>query len=249
MIKSFRKIGQNLLSEGKTGKYLKYAIGEIVLVVIGILIALQITNWNESRKNNIKLNNYRSTLIVELKKDYDEIQIFLQGVKDERQKFDSQKARILNSLHPIDTVIQIARYDFSPFIPKLSHLNNNTFLMLQSTGDLELFNIEVVEQLFNLYKEEGEILKDMETPWSNYTRVVNDYNKTFLLNVNMSLMDTGRINEILWENIDKLSLTYHFNSISLAKQNYLRVCLFSERLLKPLEDLIAKLESQDPINN
>jgi hypothetical protein len=49
MIKFFRKIRQNLLSEGKTGKYLKYAIGEIILVVIGILIALQINNWNENR--------------------------------------------------------------------------------------------------------------------------------------------------------------------------------------------------------
>ena len=38
------------MSENKTGKYLKYAIGEIVLVVIGILIALQINNWNENRK-------------------------------------------------------------------------------------------------------------------------------------------------------------------------------------------------------
>lgn len=51
MIKFFRKIRQNLLSEGKTGKYLKYAIGEIILVVIGILIALQINNWNENRNN------------------------------------------------------------------------------------------------------------------------------------------------------------------------------------------------------
>lgn len=58
MIKFFRKIRQNLLSEGKTGKYLKYAFGEIVLVVIGILIALQVNNWNEKKKvnnNEIKL--------------------------------------------------------------------------------------------------------------------------------------------------------------------------------------------------
>ena len=51
MIKFFRKIRQNLLSEGKTGKYFKYAIGEIILVVIGILIALSINNWNEKIKN------------------------------------------------------------------------------------------------------------------------------------------------------------------------------------------------------
>ncbi|MFY0602689.1 MAG: hypothetical protein JXQ93_01985 [Flavobacteriaceae bacterium] len=50
MIKFFRKIRQNLLSEGKTGKYFKYAVGEIILVVIGILIALQINNWNELKK-------------------------------------------------------------------------------------------------------------------------------------------------------------------------------------------------------
>ncbi len=51
MIKFFRKVRQNLLSEGKTGKYFKYAIGEIVLVVIGIVIALQLNNCNELRKN------------------------------------------------------------------------------------------------------------------------------------------------------------------------------------------------------
>jgi len=50
MIKFFRKIRQNLLMENKTGKYFKYAIGEIVLVVIGILIALSINNWNERKK-------------------------------------------------------------------------------------------------------------------------------------------------------------------------------------------------------
>ena len=55
MIKFFRHIRQSLIMENKTSKYLKYAIGEIVLVVIGILIALQINNWNESRKANENL--------------------------------------------------------------------------------------------------------------------------------------------------------------------------------------------------
>jgi len=62
MIKFFRKIRQNLLNEGKTskpalpaGRYFKYAIGEIILVVIGILIALSINNWNEKRKSQENL--------------------------------------------------------------------------------------------------------------------------------------------------------------------------------------------------
>ena len=57
MIKFFRKIRHNLINEGKTTKYLKYAIGEIVLVVIGILIALQINNWNEQRKQKLNYLN------------------------------------------------------------------------------------------------------------------------------------------------------------------------------------------------
>lgn len=54
MKKLFRKIRQNLVMENKTGKYFKYAIGEFVLVVIGILIALQINNWNEYEKAKTK---------------------------------------------------------------------------------------------------------------------------------------------------------------------------------------------------
>ncbi len=50
MIKFFRKIRYDLMGKNKTGKYFKYALGEIILVVIGILIALQINNWNEQRK-------------------------------------------------------------------------------------------------------------------------------------------------------------------------------------------------------
>lgn len=63
MIKFFRKIRRQLLVENMTGRYLKYAIGEIILVVIGILIALQINNWNESRKDRV----LEKELLIDLK--------------------------------------------------------------------------------------------------------------------------------------------------------------------------------------
>lgn len=65
MIKFFRKIRQNLLSEGKTGHYFKYAIGEIILVVIGILIALQINNWNTNQINKSESNEFNQRLLNE----------------------------------------------------------------------------------------------------------------------------------------------------------------------------------------
>ena len=52
MIKFFRKIRYDLMEKNKTGKYIKYAIGEIILVVIGILIALSVNNWNKIRSNS-----------------------------------------------------------------------------------------------------------------------------------------------------------------------------------------------------
>jgi hypothetical protein len=73
MIKFFRSIRQNLLNEGKTSKYLKYAIGEIVLVMIGILLALQVNNWNENRKAIIKEKTYIQSIYKDLKTDIKKI--------------------------------------------------------------------------------------------------------------------------------------------------------------------------------
>jgi hypothetical protein len=69
MIKLFRKIRQNLLSEGKTGKYLKYALGEIVLVVIGIMIAIQINNANQNHLDYEKLQGYLKSIAQNMDSD------------------------------------------------------------------------------------------------------------------------------------------------------------------------------------
>jgi hypothetical protein len=66
MIKFFRKIRQNLLTKGKTATYLKYAVGEIILVVIGILIALSINNWNQKRLIKIQSDQVLLNLKTEV---------------------------------------------------------------------------------------------------------------------------------------------------------------------------------------
>ena len=66
MIRFFRTIRHNLMDENKTVKYLKYALGEFILVVLGILVALQINTWNEGRK----LQQQRVELIENLKIDF-----------------------------------------------------------------------------------------------------------------------------------------------------------------------------------
>ena len=82
MIKLFRNIRQKLIVEGKTTNYLKYAIGEIVLVVIGILIALQINNWKEGRKEEQELLNIYGIVLEDLKNDIDEVKEILYSKKE-----------------------------------------------------------------------------------------------------------------------------------------------------------------------
>ncbi|MFD2917130.1 DUF6090 family protein [Psychroserpens luteus] len=69
MIKFFRKIRQKMLTENKFSKYLLYAIGEIILVVIGILIALSINNWNQDKQQQKILNNIYATIKADLQQD------------------------------------------------------------------------------------------------------------------------------------------------------------------------------------
>ena len=94
MIKFFRKIRQNLLMENKTGKYFKYAIGEIILVVIGIVIALQINNSNELRKEK----NEEALILSDLKEDLTATRLnFLETIKN-------QEKMILSSRYLIDAI-------------------------------------------------------------------------------------------------------------------------------------------------
>ena len=72
MIKFFRKIRYNLMEQNKTGRYFKYAIGEIILVVIGILIALSLNNWNEKRKQGANFNKLIDALENEIIENIDE---------------------------------------------------------------------------------------------------------------------------------------------------------------------------------
>src|SRR6056300_1263594 len=93
MIKLFRRIRKNLISEGKTGKYLKYAVGEIVLVVIGILIALQLNNLNENRKNNV----FEKEILTRIQENLKNDKLALEEIVTNFSKAVKSSEKILNS--------------------------------------------------------------------------------------------------------------------------------------------------------
>ena len=143
MIKFFRHVRQSLVMENKTGKYFKYAIGEIILVVIGILIALQINNWNEHEKN-------RRTEIIFLNGILNDIGEQKQLIK-EQQNWESNKLKeAFSCLDIIKTNTLQSNIDSLYFI--MERLNprktfsvfNPTFEEIKSTGSFKKCNGSLV---------------------------------------------------------------------------------------------------------
>jgi hypothetical protein len=83
MLRFFRQIRQNLLARNRFSRYLVYAVGEIMLVVVGILIALQVNNWNEERKTG----QVELSLLEELKADLEYSKKELQQVSDINKEY------------------------------------------------------------------------------------------------------------------------------------------------------------------
>ena len=115
MIKFFRNIRQRLLSENRVDKYLIYALGEIVLVIVGILIALQINDWNDHRKNEILFKTYRTNLIKNLVKDSVNLEQNLANISEESVALLELERRTSISVSPLDTIAYISRYDYRLF--------------------------------------------------------------------------------------------------------------------------------------
>lgn len=177
MIKFFRRIRsqilgipqesseQNLLMENKTSKYIKYAIGEILLVVIGILIALQINNWNEGRKTK----SLERTLLVEyqeeLRFNYEELSkqiedmqmrtdhcsVLLDAIEHDRPYVDSLPFAVmsfslgLNLSHVAFRSIEDQGLDIirNKTLKKgIVHLHTDRYALLDRRVQNQLFNIK-----------------------------------------------------------------------------------------------------------
>ena len=151
MIKFFRKIRQNLLMENKTGNYFKYAIGEIVLVMIGILLALQVNNWNEQRKERIQEKIFLKRFEVELNTNLENI---LNAISLNKSRI--HRAEFL--LRTIDKP-QLAEDSSSYFMKSIEHagytniplISDNAFEELKSSGNLSLISNQALRAALQKY--------------------------------------------------------------------------------------------------
>ena len=153
MIKFFRKIRQNLLMENKTGKYFKYAFGEIVLVVIGILIALQINNWYGKQVNNDKQDKYLESVVNDLNQQLINLDYHLN--EENENLLDIRKlVSIYNKNKRFDLNDTILNYFGSVFDRTTFLANRPTYTQLISTGDIGLINnAEIRDEIVKYYQD------------------------------------------------------------------------------------------------
>jgi hypothetical protein len=160
MIKFFRHIRRRLLSEGKTGSsaetsvkagsYLKYAIGEIVLVVIGILIALQINNWNELRKDQKQEIKLLKQLQTDLTANEEEINNLIKRININKAAMDSLLSNLENQKYAPKFPVYVA------LIHRRSFFNNsNSGYKLIGNGMAKLIsNDNLLNSILQLYEKD-----------------------------------------------------------------------------------------------
>lgn len=129
----FKKIRQRLFHENRLGKYLVYAFGEIFLVVIGILIALQINNWNEHRKQENQLDTVLNIVEDNLKSDTAQLKLIIKDYEN----LDSLISLVLDGKYPQSYFDTINETNFEK-CPVCFGLNTVVFDFYPETKGYEL---------------------------------------------------------------------------------------------------------------
>ena len=153
MIPFFRKLRQSLITENKLSKYVLYAIGEIFLVVIGILIALAVNNWNQDSKDHRIGLDYLSRIHSDLVQDTINFRAIITNNTHVREEIKDALVMLYNGIETIEQVQNLSDvYDRA--LDQVFNPNNNTYKGMVSSGTLGLIqNVELKEHIVGLYSE------------------------------------------------------------------------------------------------
>jgi hypothetical protein len=240
MIKFFRNIRKNLLNEGKTAKYFKYAIGEIILVVIGILIALSINNWNQERILKIEEKN----IVKNLHNEYlQNKKIVKMSIEDSDSCIHTLKS-LMGLMGKDEELIKKQNSDsliYHAFDPPIFRPSENTVSGLIQSGRLELLQNQ---ELVDLIYEWGRTMKAL-TDNSERILIKADDEVLPYLSKNYSLKDMDSYGELKWKNksileVDKLKIFQDIEFENIT-DDFLYRLLTSKNKLMELETIIDKI--------
>jgi hypothetical protein len=168
MIKFFRKIRQKMLTENKFSKYLLYAFGEIILVVIGILIALSINNWNTNRINNNLEKFYIQGIIHDIETDLVNLST---NISLDSQKVISGNYLLNHFKNPTLKKDSIILFHFSRLLPGTYYIQNSiVFEDIKFSGRLNTISNSSLRNNIQRYYSHGLQITDVLKENSRYAR-------------------------------------------------------------------------------
>lgn len=232
MINFFRKTRKQLADDNKPIKYLRYAIGEILLVVIGILIALQVNNWNEIRKQDIKRNFYLSSLLGDLNENAAYIQKRNTAIRADLQKLQDIGKRVGSPKATIDTVTKIAREEVSLFYYGFTQLNENTYQTLKSTGHVEYLEPWLQEELQHLNFMHNDLIDVSNSMGADHSQVLIEFLKTYPLNKTGHIISSELADHVLKNLLNSQKISFLNSLLWIKGGAYYSVLRRSE----PLEE-------------
>jgi hypothetical protein len=244
MLKFFRKIRQKMLSENKFSKYLLYAIGEIILVMIGILLALQVNNWNENRKAQKSEIN----ILSQLKTDLNENLLEIKSIKNELLIANNATDELLYFLNSnnneLDSIpIKIEQIDSNPIFNNANttykNIENNNQTIISDDSlrirvtlmyETDFKNIHFRENLFltNYYPL---FRQELRVNFKSSSRISEKYGNVYdnYLPINLSQLKQNNVF------INTLSEMYNFRKIRLK---------FLSLSINNLEKLIMDIDNE-----
>jgi hypothetical protein len=213
MIRIFRIIRQKLAAENKAMAYSRYAIGEILLVVIGILIALQVNNWNEHRKQNIQKNLIVQSLVSDLSADTLMITKALRTLRQDTTEVMSFVSRMSDSHVTLGTLIQIARFEFDPKIYATVTFNDNTLKSLLSTGNLNILDKWMQDEILQLNLLHEDNISRTELNVQAYVNQVVSYEQMYPLSDYGNISPHSKLAGIIWNKVTLEELGTSLNAL------------------------------------
>ena len=247
MIKFFRKIRQKMIKDNKVSKYLLYAIGEVVLVVIGILIALSLNNNNENKKLVVQ----EIKILKEIK---NELFVALNDVKED---FNDHKRNLNSAKILYNSILHKESYNDSLMVHYFLLFDEDRFLASQSAFEsLKSLGLEIIsndsirDDIVTVYLYINDAMND--------TRVLNTINELKTLLKPHILIDRDRLlsdTENTWLNLREIPFKFNnyksflddenflYSLMSSIKERQIQVYLYG-RYEKGLEHYISNIEKE-----
>ena len=246
MLRFFSKMRYKLAAENRVAKYMRYAIGEILLVVIGILIALSINNWNTNKQETRELHGYLKNIKSNLQAD-------LMGIKEMKAFRDSSISWSINYLNIAKkdiittedfNAIAIENGGFHVVKDNVFETHNSGFEALKNSGFIGKLNGTELEKMLNEYYYIQKRINDSETSFNNNLATLenNLYNENIMQQIgDIYFMQNKK--EYINANQKKIKVLLNHPSLTGATQRNTRT-KFLIRDYEQLEELANAIISE-----